>query len=234
MKIARKLRILAFSLLGGAIAAAFVWLPIKQYLEAILQAVRATGPWGPVLLALAYVLTTVLLVPGSIITLGAGFLFGVPIGTVAVSLGSVAGACAAFAIGRTIARAWVEKKTAQNPSFRALDEAVGREGFKIVLLIRLSPVFPFVLTNYALALTSVRFRDFLLASWIGMLPGTVLYVYLGSTIKSLAEAASGSPRGGAAQNVFFWFGLLVTALVTVVITRTARAALKRAAPLANQ
>ena len=234
MKIARKLRILAVALFGGATAAAFVWLPVKQYLAALLQAVRGAGPWGPVLLALAYVLTTVLLVPGSIITLGAGFLFGVPIGTVAVSVGSVAGASAAFGIGRTIARSWVEKKTAQNPRFRALDEAVGREGFKIVLLIRLSPVFPFVFTNYALALTSVRFRDFLLASWIGMLPGTVLYVYLGSTIKSLAEAASGSPRGGTAQNVFFWFGLLVAGLVTVVITRTARAALKRAAPLADE
>lgn len=222
------------ALLGAVLAAAFVWLPVKQYLEALLQAVRTTGPWGPVLLALAYVFTTVLLVPGSIITLGAGFLFGVPIGTVAVSVGSVAGACAAFGIGRTVAREWVKRKTAQNPRFRALDEAVGREGFKIVFLIRLSPVFPFVFTNYALALTSVRFRDFLLASWIGMLPGTVLYVYLGSTIKSLAEAASGSPRGGAAQNVFFWFGLLATGLVSVVITRTARAALKRIAPLADK
>ncbi|HUY90098.1 MAG TPA: TVP38/TMEM64 family protein [Pirellulales bacterium] len=234
MKITAKLRIAVIAFLGAALGAAFVWLPVKQYLEALLQAVRATGPWGPALLAAAYVLTTVLLVPGSIITLGAGFLFGVPIGTVAVSVGSVAGACAAFWIGRTVARGWIQKKTAQNPRFHALDEAIGREGFKIVLLIRLSPVFPFVFTNYALALTSVRFRDFLLASWIGMLPGTVLYVYLGSTLKSLAELASGGQRRGAAQNVLFGLGLLATFLATIVITRSARAALRQAAPLAEE
>ncbi|HQU44443.1 MAG TPA: TVP38/TMEM64 family protein [Pirellulales bacterium] len=214
-----------------AIGAALVSLPVKQYLGELLQAVRAMGAWGPAILALVYVVATVFMIPGSIMTLGAGFLFGVGIGTVTVSLGSVAGASAAFLIGRTVARGWVEEKVAQNRRFHALDEAIGREGFKIVLLIRLSPVFPFVFTNYALALTSVRFRDFVLASWIGMLPGTLLYVYLGSTLKSLAELASGGYQGGTAQKVFFALGLLATFVVTVVITRVARAALKQAAPL---
>lgn len=229
----RKSRVAILLSLAAAIGAALMLLPVKQYLQELLQAVRAMGAWGPVILALVYVVATVFMIPGSIMTLGAGFLFGVAIGTVTVSLGSVAGASAAFLIGRTVARGWVEEKVAQNRRFRALDEAIGREGFKIVLLIRLSPVFPFVFTNYALALTRICFRDFVLASWIGMLPGTLLYVYLGSTLKSLAELASGGYHGGTAQNVFFALGLAATFVVTVVITRVARAALKQAAPLDN-
>lgn len=231
MMSSRKLRVAILLLLAAAIAATLVLLPVKQYLEELLQAVRALGAWGPAILALAYIAATVLLIPGSIMTLGAGFLFGVPIGTVTVSLGSVAGASVAFWVGRTAARGWVEEKVAHNRRFHALDEAIGREGFKIVLLIRLSPVFPFVFTNYALALTRIRFRDFVLASWIGMLPGTLLYVYIGSTLKSLAELASGGYQGGTAQNVVFALGLVATFVVTVVITRVARGALKQAAPL---
>src|SRR5262249_61840093 len=142
-------------------------------------------PWGRGLRARASLPATVFAVPGSLITLGAGAAFGLIRGTLAVSAGSTLGAAAAFLLGRTLARGWVEHKVANKPRFRALDQAIGAEGFKIVLLLRLSPVFPFNVLNYALGLTRVSFRSYLVASWIGMLPGTVMYVYLGAALGSL-------------------------------------------------
>jgi len=170
----------------------------------------------------------VLFVPGSILTLGAGFLFGVVYGTIAVSIGSVLGATASFLIGRTLLRGAMEKRIAAYPRFQAIDRAVGEQGFKIVLLTRLSPVFPFNLLNYAFGLTKVRLWQYVLASLIGMIPGTLMYVYLGSALKSLAEVAAGTPKGGTPQTVFFVVGLVMTIVATVVITRVARRALNEA------
>jgi uncharacterized membrane protein YdjX (TVP38/TMEM64 family) len=157
-------------------------------------------------------------------------LFGVVTGTIAVSLGSTTGACAAFLVGRTIARDWVNQKVQGNARFSTVSDAVAREGFKIVFLTRLSPVFPFNLLNYAYGLTTVPFWKYALASWIGMLPGTVLYVYIGSTIGSLADLAAGNLHGGTAQTALKWVGFAVTILVTVLITRIARKALKDVSP----
>ena len=105
--------------------------------------------------------------------------------------------------GRTLARGFIEAKISHNPRFRAIDQAVKHEGFKIVLLTRLSPVFPFNLLNYAFGLTPVSLRDYFLASWIGMLPGTVMYVYLGSAAKNLADLAAGKVEGGTGQQALF-------------------------------
>jgi uncharacterized membrane protein YdjX (TVP38/TMEM64 family) len=173
----------------------------------------------------------VLFIPGSLLTLAAGFAFGVVTGTVAVSLGSIAGASAAFWAGRTLVRGLIEEKVARTPRFRALDQAVAERGFKIVLLTRLSPVFPFTLLNYAFGLTRVRFRDYFFASWIGMLPGTVMYVYLGSAVKSLADLAAGRVEGGLGARVLFGVGLAATVAVTVYVTRVARQALRQALPV---
>lgn len=216
------------TLLVAAIVAALWLLPVKDYLAGLLQSIETVGPWGPVLLAGAYIVACVLFVPGSILTLGAGFLFGVVYGTVAVSVGSVLGATAAFLVGRTLLRSSIEKRIAAYPRFQAIDRAVGQQGFKIVLLTRLSPLFPFNLLNYAFGLTNVRLWQYVLASWIGMLPGTVMFVYLGSALKSLAEVAAGAPEGGAPQTVFFIVGLVMTIVATVVITRVARRALNEA------
>jgi uncharacterized membrane protein YdjX (TVP38/TMEM64 family) len=185
-------------------------------------------------LAAVYILATVLFVPGSLITLGAGFVFGVVLGTITASVGSTLGASAAFLLGRTLARSWVQEKIARSPRFRALDEAVRRRGFLIVLLVRLSPVFPYNVVNYALALTQVSFRAYMLASWIGMLPATVLYVYLGSTLKNLADLASGKMEGGVAQQVLFGIGLVATLSVTIVVTWLARNALKKTVPMPEE
>ncbi|HKI33700.1 MAG TPA: TVP38/TMEM64 family protein [Gemmataceae bacterium] len=216
-----------------AVVAAFVLLPIKQYLADFVDWVQGLGWWGALVFGLVYAVAG-LAIPGSILTLGAGFAFGVVFGTVVVSLSSVTTAVLAFWLGRTLFRAWVAAKVAANPKFRALDQAVAENGFKIVFLTRLSPVFPFTLLNYTFGLTKVRFRDYLIASWIGMLPGTVLYVYLGSAIHDVADLAAGNVERTPAQTVFFWVGLAVTALVTVLVTRIARNALRQVVPTTPQ
>lgn len=204
----------------------------KPYVSDFVVRVRDLGWWGPLVFGAVYAVTA-LAIPGSVLTLAAGFAFGVVLGTVVVSAASVTTAAIAFWVGRTLARGWVEAKVAASPKFRAIDQAVAENGFKIVLLTRLSPVFPFTLLNYAFGLTKVRFRDYLLASWVGMLPGTVLYVYLGSTARELTDLAAGNVERPLAQKVFFWLGLAVTVVVTVLVTRVARAALRRAVPAAE-
>ena len=228
MNTKKALRIALALLLFAAVVAALAVLPVKDYLAGFLERIESVGPWGPVLLGAAYVVACVLFVPGSILTLGAGFLFGVVWGTIAVSIGSVLGATAAFLVGRTLLRGSIEKRITAYPRFQAIDRAVGEQGFKIVLLARLSPIFPFNLLNYAFGLTNVRLWQYVLASWIGMLPGTVMYVYVGSALKNLADVAAGAPEGGTPQTVFFVAGLVMTIVATVFITRVARRALDEA------
>lgn len=198
---------------------------VATSLQAFLRWVPTLGPWGPVAFIAGYVLATVAFVPGSVLTLAAGAIFGLSAGTIYVFCAASLGACAAFALARTVARGAIERRLAGNPRFAVIDRAIAAEGRKIAFLLRLSPVFPFSLLNYALGLTRVRFVDYLLAC-LGMLPGTVLYVYLGS----LAGDAAGRTAGG--QSTLEWIfkaaGLVVTVVVTLVITRTARRALKEA------
>jgi pyruvate/2-oxoglutarate dehydrogenase complex dihydrolipoamide dehydrogenase (E3) component/uncharacterized membrane protein YdjX (TVP38/TMEM64 family) len=219
--------ILLLFIASGLITSLF-FLPVKQYVVAVLEWTRDLGFWGPIFLAGFYVLAAVLFLPGSVLTLGAGFLFGVPAGLATVWIGANLGACAAFLVGRTIAREWVAQKVKGNAKFAAIDEALGREGFKVVLLLRLSPVFPFDLLNYALGITKVSFRNYALASLIGMVPGTLMYVYFGSAARSLAEVAAGKVEGGIAGQLFFWFGLAATIAVALVVTKIARKSLKTA------
>ena len=175
------------------------------------------------LIAAAFLPVCLVALPGTPLTLGAGWVYGVVPTTIAVSVGSTLGASLAFLVGRYFARGWVEKKIAAHPRFQAIDRAVGAQGFKIVLMLRLTPLVPFNLLNYGLALTRVSFRDYVLASWIGMLPGTLLYVYLGS---AAGEAAAGSDSDLLGR-VGFWGSLVVTVVVTVAVSRIAKKALDR-------
>ncbi len=230
MKPSSLFRIVTLAVLIVSIGASLFLLPTQEYLSQFLAWVQRIGPWGAVLLGAAYIPAALLFVPGSLLTLGAGFALGVGLGTVAVSIGSTLGASAAFLAGRTLARGFIEAKISHNPRFRAIDQAVKHEGFKIVLLTRLSPVFPFNLLNYAFGLTPVSLRDYFLASWLGMLPGTVMYVYLGSAAKNLADLAAGKVEGGTGQQVLFGVGLLATVAVTVAVTRVAKRALTAVVP----
>jgi len=200
-------------------------LPVKQYLTVTLEWTQTLGIWGPVILAVVYIIACVLLLPGSVLTLGGGAAFGLGVGYLAVTVGSVLGACLAFAVGRTAGRGWVLEKVRGNKRFKAIDEAVGRQGFKIVFLTRLSPLFPFNLQNYAYGVTGVRFRDYALASLLGMIPGTFMYVYLGSAARSVAELSTGTAERGVAQQLLFAAGLIATIAVSWFVTKIARKAL---------
>jgi uncharacterized membrane protein YdjX (TVP38/TMEM64 family) len=193
---------------AGALRAAVAW-------------VGSLGAVGPLIFVALYVVATVLLLPASVLTLGAGAVFGVAAGAVYVSVAATLGATAAFLIGRYLARDLVAHRIAGNPRFAAIDEAVAAEGWKIVGLLRLSPLFPFSLLNYALGLTRVRLPHYVLASWIGMMPGTVAYVYVGS----LAQAAVAGQSWTTGQRVLYGVGLVATIAVTVLVTRIARRAL---------
>src|SRR5262249_32056372 len=154
--------------------------------------VRELGVWGPVVFMLGYAVAVVAFVPGSVLTLAAGAIFGLVRGTVYVLIAATLGSAAAFLVSRHLARSAVERRLARNRRFAAIDRAVEAEGRRIVLLLRLSPAFPFTLLNYALGLTRVRFADFVIAS-VGMLPGTVLYVYCGKLAGDVAAFAGGAP-----------------------------------------
>ncbi len=191
--------------------------------------VRDLGPVGPVVFMAGYALAVVAFVPGSLLTLAAGAVFGVFAGTGYVLIGATLGSAAAFLISRHVARAPFERRLGTNPRFAAIDRAIAGQGRKVVFLLRLSPVFPFTLLNYALGLTRIRFGDFLVAS-IGMLPGTLLYAYSGKVAGDLAELAAGSgPARGPGYYAVLIVGLLATVGVTVLITRIARQALTASA-----
>ncbi len=227
----RSYRVLFFVFFVAGVITAGVFLPVRDWLIAGLEWTRGLGIWGPVFVVGFYAVAAVLFLPGSVLTLGIGFLFKLVKGTIIVSIGSMLGACAAFWVGRTIARGWVAGKVARNGKFAAIDEAVAQQGFKIVLLTRLSPIFPFNLLNYAFGLTKISFWKYALASWIGMIPGTLMYVYFGAGLRSLADVAAGEVGAGSGVSAgFFWFGLAVTIVVTVFVTRLARNTLKQAAP----
>lgn len=216
-------------MLLGALVAAVTMLPVTSWLIAVVEWIRGRGAAGPAMFAVAYVLAAVLLLPGSVLTIGGGFAYGPLWGLLLVSPVSVLAATAAFLLGRTVARDWVTRRLGKDPRLAAIDAAVGQQGFKIVLLLRLSPLFPFNALNYLLGLTRVRLRDFVLGSWIGMLPGTALYVYIGSLVTTASQLASGGrPSTGLAGHGLLVVGLVATLLVTVVLTRIARRALKRA------
>lgn len=212
----------AVALIAAAIVV-FKYFHCQELLKQAIDWVGQLGPWGSIIFIAIYILATVLFIPGSALTLGAGAVFGVVRGSIYVSNGSTLGATCAFLVGRYLAHDAIARKIEGNGRFAAIDKAVAGEGWKIVGLTRLSPVFPFTLLNYAFGLTQVKLRDFVLASWIGMMPGTVMYVYIGS----LAQAASGERERTIGEWVLYGVGLLATVVVTVFVTRIAKKALAK-------
>jgi uncharacterized membrane protein YdjX (TVP38/TMEM64 family) len=199
---------------------------VQPLFSNLLRWIDTAGLFGVLLFVLVYILAAVLMLPGVILTLAAGFLYGVIQGTVVVSVASTLGAGCAFLIGRYLARDWVKRRMAGREALQAMDEAVGREGWKIVLLTRMSPAFPFNLINYAYGLTGVSFPKYFGATWLGMLPGTVLFVYLGSLAGELAAVGVTPAQRNPLEWLYYGLGLLATITVTVLVTRLARKALR--------
>ena len=203
------------------------FLDVQELIQVALDWISDLGPWGPVFFIVFYILATLLFLPGLIPTMAAGVLFGVIQGTLLVSISSISGATLAFLTGRYLAREWVAAMIRGNQKFEAIDAAVAQEGWKIVGLTRLSPVFPFNLLNYAFGLTQVSLKHYFLASWIGMLPGTVMYVYIGSLAGDLAALGIGERSRTPAEWALYGVGLMATVVLTLYLTRIAQRALNR-------
>ncbi|MDB9493596.1 TVP38/TMEM64 family protein [Spirulina major CS-329] len=200
-------------------------LNVQQYLVTFLNSIQQLGAFAPIAFILIYIIATVFFLPGSILTLGAGVVFGVIQGSIYVSIAATLGATAAFIVGRYGARQWVAQQIDTKPKFKAIDRAVAQEGWKIVGLLRLSPIFPFNLLNYGLGVTQVTLRDYFFASWIGMMPGTVMYVYIGSLAGSLATLGTHSDAVSTPQWIIRIVGFIATVAVTLYVTKIARHAL---------
>ena len=199
---------------------------VAGYLPEFSAWVNGLGLWGPVVFVLGYAVATVAFIPGSLLTLAGGAIFGLGEGTAFVFAGASLGATGAFLASRYLVRGAVERRVAAEPRFAAIDRAVGREGFKIVVLLRLTPVVPFVLLNYALGLTKVKLSHYV-GAFVGMFPATLLYVYYGKVVGDVAEVAAGvEVEQGWGTWVATGIGLAATVAVIVVVTRVARRALK--------
>ena len=209
-----------------AAVAAVRLLPLDAWLTGFQQWVAGKGVWGGALYALVYVACALLFVPGSLLTIGAGLVFGVLWGTVVVSVAATTTAALAFLIARHLARARVEAMARRHQRFEAIDRAIAEKGWKVVALLRLSPVVPFSVSNYLYGLTPVRFVPYVVTSWAAMLPGTLLYVWLGAAGGAAAAAGRGEGRSPW-EWALLAAGLAATVLVTVVLTRAARQELQK-------
>jgi uncharacterized membrane protein YdjX (TVP38/TMEM64 family) len=211
---------------GLALIAAIVavkFLPVADWLKGFNEWIKSFGPWGVLLYIGVYAIATVLFVPGWILTVGAGVAFGLFWGTFTALIG----ATFAFLIARYVARGAVSKRFGKNKKFEAIDDAIGQQGWKMVGLLRLSPLIPFNLSNYLYGLTAIAFVPYFLATLIGMLPGTLLYVYLGTIGKIGLEASKGAGGKSALEYLFLGIGLVATIIVTILVSRAARRALKQ-------
>jgi uncharacterized membrane protein YdjX (TVP38/TMEM64 family) len=210
------------------VSAAASFLPIADWLKNFVGWFRALGFPGALLYIAIYAVGAVLFVPGAVFTIAAGFIYGALAGTAVAITGATIGAALAFLVARYLVRGRIEKLATQNDNFRAIDSAVGAQGWKIVGLLRLSPLIPFNVSNYFYGVTSIRFWPYLLASAAGMLPGTWLFAYLGA----IGQAGIGS-GGQKDRSVWEWtflgVGLLATVTVTLFVSRLARKSLQEEA-----
>lgn len=202
-------------------------LPVSHWIVSLADRLRGMGAAGVALFIVAYVLAEVALLPGSLFTLAAGFAYGPVGGLLVASPASVLAAAVTFLLSRTVLRDWIKTRIARHPKARALDKAIGTNSFKLILLLRLSPVIPFNVLNYALGLSDAKVGRYLIASFIGMLPGTWMYVYLGSLATTAAGLTDASRGGGPQRLALTLAGLVATVIVVVLVTRAAQRALER-------
>ncbi|BAU07755.1 TVP38/TMEM64 family protein [Fischerella sp. NIES-3754] len=224
-----KLKLVLLSCLAVSLIIAVKQLNIQGWLQTSITWIESLGSWGAIAFIIIYNIATLLFIPGSLLTLKGGCLFGVVWGSIYVLIAATIGATFAFIIGRYLTRDWVCRQLEKHPKFKAIDQAVAKQGFKIVFLTRLSPIFPFNLLNYAFGITQVSLKDYILGS-IGMIPGTVMYVYIGSLATDLAMISTHHQPTTAETEIGKWLiqiiGLIATVLVTIYVTRIAQKALQ--------
>jgi uncharacterized membrane protein YdjX (TVP38/TMEM64 family) len=202
------------------------FLPVASWVETLTDWIRQLGIAGAFIFIGVYALAAVLFLPGAIFTIAAGLVYGIVGGTAVAEVGATLGAALAFLVARYVVRQRIEQLAQKNKKFGAIDEAIGEQGWKIVGLLRLSPLIPFNVSNYFYGITSIGFWPYLLASAVGILPGTLLYAYLGAI--GQAGLAGGKKGHSPLEWTFLGFGLLATIVVTVFVSRVAQQALKKA------
>ncbi|HYZ40105.1 MAG TPA: VTT domain-containing protein [Stellaceae bacterium] len=193
----------------------WLWLPVGEWIEQFQQWILGLGFWGIVIFAGAFIVATLVLAPDWPLAVAAGMVYGlwaIPL----VLAAAIVAASLAFLAARHLARRRVRVMLSTRPKFAAIDRAVAEEGWKIVFLLRLSPLVPFNVQNYLYGITAIPFLHYAAASFFGIVPGTALFVYLG---------AIGTTSGGPLQWTFSGVGLLATATVVVIVTHKARAQL---------
>lgn len=222
-----KLLVMAIAIAGMVILSRQV--DLQQLYQNGLITIKNWGIWAPIGYMAIYNLATLLFVPGSILTIKGGCLFGLFWGSVYVLIAATFGATFAFLIGRYFSRDWVHRQISRYPHFQAIDRAVGKEGFKIVLLTRLSPVFPFNLLNYIFGVTQVSLKDYIYAS-IGMIPGIILYVYIGTLVGNISTMNPQNLPTNTTALIGQWLlqgiGLIAAIAITIYLSKIARQALK--------
>ncbi len=204
-----------------ALIAAWYFLPVKAWSEAFQGWIEGLGPWGWIIFAGVYIAATVLLIPASILTLVAGLAFGLALGFPLVVVSATIGATLAFLVSRHLVHDRVDKYVVKRPQLKAVKAAVSEGGWKIIVMLRLSPVVPFNLQNYFYGVTDVRLAEYIPATFVGIIPGTFLYVYLGSAGKT----ATGE-GGGALRWAFFAAGLIATIIVVYFVAKKTKEKLK--------
>jgi uncharacterized membrane protein YdjX (TVP38/TMEM64 family) len=221
-------RVIALLVIIIGLFLAMRFLPVQQWLRNFNDWVGHMGATGIFVFIVVYVVATVFMAPGSILTIGAGFAFGLWKGFLAVSAGATLGASLAFLVARFIARDKIAAIAQRYEKFQRIDSAIGKQGAKLIFLLRLSPLIPFNLSNYFYGLTGVKFWPYVLASWIGMMPGTFLYVYIGTAGKAAVSAAAGDEamKQGWQYWTFLGIGLAATVVATIWVTKIARDALR--------
>jgi uncharacterized membrane protein YdjX (TVP38/TMEM64 family) len=212
-------------LIVAALIVASALLPVKDWIRSFINWVQQLGPLGVVVFIVAYALATVLFLPGWIFTVGAGLVYGIVGGTLVALTGAVIGATLAFIVARYFVRKNIEDYANKNPRFRAIDQAIGKNGWKIIGLLRLSPLIPFNLSNYFYGITAVSLKAYVAISAVGMIPGTLLYAYLGAIGK--AGISGAKAQHSNAQYILLGVGLVATIAVTVLVSRIAKNALKK-------
>ena len=204
------------------------FFPLADMLAAVQQRVMGWGAWSAICYPLLYACCNVLLLPGGFLSLGGGFFFGLWWGFLIILVGNVGGAAISFYISRWIGRRWLHRRLMQNRTLEALEPAVEREGWKIILLSQLHPLFPTSLLNYLYGLTTIRFRTCMLWVAIGQAPGLFLYAYLGT----LGQLGLNLVRGKSHPHLIEYFiwggGLLKSVIVLLLLGRIALRLLKEA------
>jgi uncharacterized membrane protein YdjX (TVP38/TMEM64 family) len=230
LRLNTKLKILLITGFFGILVILTRFINVQQILQPAFIWFQSQLNINPVTFIIIYNLATLLFIPGSLLTLQGGYLFGLFRGSLYVLIAAIIGSILAFLIGRYLSRDWVFRQLEKHPKFKVIDQAVAKEGWKIVLLTRLSPVFPFNLLNYAFGVTQVSLKDYTLGS-LGILPGTIMYVYIGSLAGNITMINTANKL--VPPELQFWqfflqgIGLISTVTITIYTTNIAKKALSQ-------